>query len=176
MKLRAKCKSKEELMKLDSFVGIEEKDLANIGGLNFNVKKSKLNFVNSDMFDRVEKSLEYDKQYKQFMGTRSYHLEWLKDIVIYDDKLEIGLEIDGLTLTVKILRQDDSIRAFEDMQEESVYKVFKDKYFIKSIDDLEIRFEGLFIHGANPDRPFETYTFQSKKALRKWASRLLRCE
>ena len=67
MKLRAKCKSKEELMKLDSFVGIEEKDLANIGGLNFNVKKSKLNFVNFDMFDRVEKSLEYDKQYKQFI-------------------------------------------------------------------------------------------------------------
>ena len=176
MKMRAKCKSKEELMKLDSFVGIEEKDLANIGGLNFNVKKSKLNFVNSDMFDRVEKSLEYDKQYKQFMGTRSYHLEWLKDIVIYDDKLEIGLEIDGFTLTVKILRQDDSIRAFEDMQEESVYKVFKDKYFIKSIYDLEIRLDGLFIHGANPDRQFETYTFKSKKALRKWASRLLRCK
>ncbi len=176
MKMRAKCKSKEELMKLDSFVGIEEKDLANIGGLNFNVKKSKLNFVNSDMFDRGEKSLEYDKQYKQFMGTRSYHLEWLKDIVVYDAKLEIGLEIDGLTLTVKILRQDDSIRAFEDMQEESFYKVFKDKYFIKSIDDLEIRLDGLFIHGANLDRPFKTYTFKSKKALRKWVSRLLRCE
>lgn len=56
----------------------------------------------------LRKSLEYDKQYKQFMGTRSYpYLEWLKDIVIYDDKLEIGLEIEGLTLTVKDSRQDD---------------------------------------------------------------------
>ena len=176
MKMRAKCKSKEELMKLDSFVGIEEKDLANIGGLNFNVKKSKLNFVNSDMFDRVEKSLEYDKQYKQFMGTRSYHLEWLKDIFIYDDKLEIGLEIDGLTLTVKILRQDDSIRAFEDMQEALVYKSFKDKYLIKSIYGLEMKFDGLFIHGISPDSPLDIHTFKSKKALRKWVSRLLRCE
>ena len=171
MKMRAKCKSKEELMALDSFAGIEEKDFANYGGLNFNVKKSKLNFVSSDMFDRIEKSLEYDEHYKQFIGTRSYHLEWLKDIVVYDDKLEIGLEIDGLTLTVKILKQDESI-----IRGSGFYKKFKDKYFIQSIDELEVKLEGIFILGNYPDVESDTYTFKSKKALRKWVSRLLRCE
>ena len=173
MKMRAKCKSKEELMALDNFTGIEEEDFSNYGGLNFNVKKSKLNFVNSDMFDRVEKSLEYDKQYKQFMGTRSYHLEWLKDIVVYDDKLEIGLEIDGLTLTVKILKQDESI-----IRGSIDYKKFKDKFDIRSIADLCIGTNERFlaIHGTSKDKSCATHTFKSKKALRKWVSRLLRCE
>ena len=168
MKMQAKCKSKEELMALDSFV----EELTEFGGLCMN-NTYEPKYINIGMFNKDEE-LFFKKEWKSFEGVHgNYHLEWLKDIVVYDDKLEVGLEINGLTLTVKILKQDDSI-----IRGNGVYKKFKDKFDIRSIANLRIGVTEKFlsIHGFSKDKESYTHTFKSQKALRKWVSRLLRCK
>ena len=163
MQLTARLKNIDELKKLESFDSIDEH-----GNMFF---KSPSLCINRNMFELGLVSLKWSKKYKTFASDDwVYNLEWITDIMVSDDKLKLGLAIDGLALTIKVLEQSEEIRLGS-----GVYKSYKDKFEIKSLNGLQITPNKLYIYGIMRKCYGSTYRFKSNKKLVKWIRNLIKC-
>ena len=162
MQLTAQLKSIEELKKLEGFLS------ESVGRLNF---KDNVH-ITSKMLNKSLIELKYNKDWKSFSdGKYEYSLDWLTNITVSDDKLKLSLEVNELTLTVRILEMDESLR------ENGNYKSIKGKnrpynFLLYSHFKLKIYEKSLDFNGTYADS--STYTFESHKALTKWINRIIR--
>ena len=161
MQLTARLKSVEELKRLGSFMCVNSYESLEFKG----------DVITRDMLNLGLVNLSWSKLGKMFVSDNyNYSLDWLTDITVSDEKLRLGLEIYGLTLTVRILEMDESLRG------NGLYKAHKDKFAIESILYLGISDDALCIHGSSQDKYSASYTFDSKKKLTKWIRNLIKCK
>ena len=166
MQLTARLKNIDELKKLESYMGIN----------SYGLLEFKYNTITSDMLKLGLVDLSWNKSGRRFVDDNfSYCLDWLTDITVSDDKLKLGLEIDGLTLTVRILDMDESLRNDNGGECAKIYKQHKNKFHILSELYLEIKSDSLYLHGVE-DEDCTSYTFQSQKLLTKWIRNLIKCK
>ena len=164
MQLTAELKPISELKSLEGFIGEP------VGRLNF---KDNIH-INSKMLNKSLIELTYNKYFKSFSdGKYEYYLDWLTNITVLDEKLKLSLEVNDLTLTVRILEMDESLR------ENGNYKSIKGKnrpynFLLYSHFKLKIYEKSLDFNGTYADS--STYTFESHKALTKWIRRLIKCK
>ena len=168
MQLTAELKPIEELKSLPTFE--REYEFEGIeGNLKFTNDSITVKMLNNSNIE-----LKWDKKNKRFVSSNgmdyNYSLDWLTNITVSDDKLKLSLEINDLTLTVKILKMDDSLR-----NNGKLYKSHKDKFRIVSDVYLAVYHSSLFIHGTFKDKESASRQFESKKALVKWIRNLLKC-
>ena len=159
MQLTAKLKPIEELKKLPTFIG------ESVGRLNF---KDNIH-ITQTMLSKPSIELTWDKEWKAFSDEKyEYNLDWLTNITVSDEKLKLSLEINDLTLTVRLGKSCIIGSSTDDV----IYKSHKDKFKIVLGDfsDTYINQDKLFISDYND----ATYTFKSHKALTKWIRRLIR--
>ena len=161
LKLTAQLKSIEELKKLEGFLS------ESVGRLNF---KDNIN-ITSKMLNKSLIELTYNKEWKAWSdGKYEYSLDWLTNITVSDEKLKLSLEINDLTLTVRLVKSCIIDSSTDDV----VYKKHKDEFSIVlgHYSDTYIAKDKLFIADYND----ATYTFPSHKALTKWIRRLMKCK
>ena len=164
MQLTAQLKPISELKSLPTF----ENEFK--GHLGF---KDNIN-ITPIMLNKSSITLTYNKDWKSFSdGKYEYSLDWLTNITVSDDKLKLSLEVNELTLTVRILEMDESLR------ENGNYKSIKGKnrpynFLLYSHFKLKIYEKSLDFNGTYADS--STYTFESHKALTKWIRRLIKCK
>lgn len=162
LKLTAQLKPTEELKSLEGFIG------ESVDRLNF---KDNIN-ITPIMLNKSSITLTYNKDWKAWSdGEYEYNLDWLTNITVSDDKLKLGLEIDGLKLTVKILEQSSEIK-----RGGGIYKSHKRKFLIDSLSCLNITSDSIYIHGTGADKLLDSRTFESHKALTKWIRNLIKCK
>ena len=164
MQLTAQLKPISELKSLEGFIG------EHVGRLNF---KDNVH-ITSKMLNKSLIELTYNKDWKSFSdGKYEYSLDWLTNITVSDEKLKLSLEINDLTLTVRILEMDESLRN-RDFNGGKIYKSHKDKFRVASDVYLAIYQSSLFIHGTSKDKEFSSRKFESMKVLSKWIRNLLK--
>ena len=164
MQLTAQLKPISELKSLPTF----KKEYK--GHLGF---KDNIN-ITPNMLSKSSITLTYNKDWKAWSdGTYEYSLDWLTNITISDEKLKLSLEINDLTLTVRILEMDESLRN-RDFNGGKIYKSHKDKFRVASDVYLAIYQSSLFIHGTSKDKEFSSRKFESMKVLSKWIRNLLK--
>lgn len=164
MQLTAELKPISELKSLPTF----ENEFKGHLGFKDNVN------ITPNMLSKTTITLTYNKDWKSFSdGKYEYSLDWLTNITVSDDKLKLSLEVNELTLTVRILEMDESLR------ENGNYKSIKGKnrpynFLLYSHFKLKIYEKSLDFNGTYADS--STYTFESHKALTKWIIRLIKCK
>ena len=172
MQLTAQLKPISELKSLPTFSYEYEFE-----GIEGNLKFTN-DSITAQMLNKSNVELKWDKKNKRFVTLdekENYSLDWLTNITVSDDKLKLSLEVNDLTLTVRILEMDESLRN-KYTYGGKLYKLHKDKFKISSICNLDIQIDTLYIHGMCGDRDSSTYTFESHKALTKWIRRLIKCK
>ena len=164
MQLTAQLKPISELKSLEGFLS------ESVGRLNF---KDNVH-ITSKMLNKSLIELTYNKDWKAFSdGKYEYSLDWLTNITVSDEKLKLSLEVKDLTLTVRILEMDESLRN-RDFNGGKIYKSHKDKFRVASDVYLAIYQSSLFIHGTSKDKEFSSRKFESMKVLSKWIRNLLK--
>ena len=161
MQLTAQLKPISELKSLEGFLS------ESVGRLNF---KDNVH-ITSKMLNKSLIELTYNKDWKAWSdGEYEYNLDWLTNITVSDEKLKLSLEINDLTLTVRLVKSCIIDSSTDDV----VYKKHKDEFSIVLGDysDTYIKQDSLFIADYND----ATYTFKSHKALTKWIRRLIKCK
>ena len=166
MQLTAQLKPISELKSLPTF----KKEYKGHLGFKDNVN------ITPNMLSKSTITLTYNKDWKAFSdGKYEYSLDWLTNITVSDDKLKLSLEVNDLTLTVRILEMDESLRN-KDFNGGKMYKSHKDSFRIVSDTHLAIYSNSLFIHGRFKDNESVSRKFESNKALTKWIRRLIKCK
>ena len=170
MQLTAQLKPISELKSLPTFENEYEFE-----GIEGNLKFTN-DSITAQMLNKSNVELKWDKKNKRFVTLdekENYSLDWLTNITVSDDKLKLSLEVNELTLTVRILEMDESLR------ENGNYKSIKGKnrpynFLLYSHFKLKIYEKSLDFNGTYDDS--STYTFESHKALTKWIIRLIKCK
>ena len=164
MRLTADMKSKEELLALPSFKGYYGS--IDSGELDFHDSNC---VVNPKMFGLKDIELTWEKTNKSFgNGTLNFNLDWLTNIRVVDEEFELGLVVDGSTLSINVVKNTDKLRG--------VYKQHKDFCICfntyNTYTPLAVSNHFLSIKGVGGDA---SHTFKSQKQLTKWLRRLLKC-
>ena len=170
MQLTAELKSISELKSLPTFSYEYEFE-----GIEGNLKFTN-DSITAQMLNKSNVELKWDKKNKRFVTLdekENYSLDWLTNITVSDEKLKLSLEVNDLTLTVRILEMDESLRN-RDFNGGKIYKSHKDKFRVASDVYLAIYQSSLFIHGTSKDKEFSSRKFESMKVLSKWIRNLLK--
>jgi len=162
MQLTAELKPVEELKLLPKYELSHEN-----GDLKFGIDR-----ITNIMMGKGVIELKWSKEYKSFMNDNYiYNLEWLTNITISDDRLKLGLEIEGNKLTVKILEMHESLEL--DINR-GYMKKFENKFYVMiAINITRLGVGGILLSRKEPT---DSYTFKSQKQLQKWIRNLMRCE
>ena len=168
MQLTAQLKPISELKSLPTFSYEYEFE-----GIEGNLKFTN-DSITTQMLNKSNVELKWDKKNKRFVNPDgmeyNYNLDWLTNITVSDEKLKLSLEVNNLTLTVRLVKSCIIDSSTDDV----VYKKHKDEFSIVLGDysDTYIAKDKLFIADYND----ATYAFQSHKSLTKWIRRLIKCK